>query len=120
IAGAIDALAFPCSAIAARMACALSRTAELDVTGLSSRFALRYSPSGRPFGVTGVPSGSSLHRRAQRRLAWQMILEAERYATVDHQLLAGRVARPVGGEESDRFRNILRGAERAYRDCTTA
>src|SRR6185436_20631744 len=88
--GAIAALSFACLAIAAMMDCAQSRTAEVEVM------------------ISLAHLG---------RLAWQMILEAERYAAVHHELVTGGVARLVGGEEGDRFGNVFRGAERADRDA---
>src|SRR5438105_13440401 len=83
----------PCAAIAATMTCAQSRTAELELM------------------VSGA------HRRS---LARQMVLEAERYAAVHHELVTRGVARLVGRQKCDRFGNVLRRAERADRDAAAA
>src|SRR5581483_2621575 len=55
-----------------------------------------------------------------RSLARKVVLQAERYAPVDHQLMAGRIPRLVRGEKGDGLRDVFRRAERAHRNASPA
>src|SRR4051794_25532917 len=107
--GASAALSSPWRAIAATIAMAQSRTAEFEVVVMATSAA----------GVAALEM--TLHSCAhRRRLARQMILEAERHAPVDHQLMSGRIARLVRHQERNGFRDVVGRAERSDRDARSS